>query len=807
MIGGSRVGFRKKPHQQSAWLQLLLAVGLFQGRLSPDSSLPQAPWSNYPEGLHHSHSLRGGIGALQLTGAPLTPSLHPKGLLWGEDDEHHLLVDDDFERLSYLYRRAHSHLIAYLAEDLQDRPSGASAAGPTTIDDPQQADSLTREDADLIEILWKQDVDLGIPLEDYRPVQNTASPVQQHPVNSLTTFPASTAGQPKAFPTPITPFGPQQQLDPQNQQALSSTGQYFATSTADKPIKKGYEVEVHEPHRISIDTETGEPIFEPLPGPSSLANGTLSLTGNSTSDSFLDALMDVVDDELFCGDGEWAGLGGNSMGSSSSAVSLNGSDPSGDPFSGVLLHNASLPSAMDPSIGFASSANVSQQVNLQSGQVSNGIHQSVVSNGHATCGVPEDARSMSEQQNAQAANCFGCQTSCGGQESESFRGLPNGAVCSESTFSNGRQGRSACSTAVAMCKQNEGQGIGYAASDTGVSSMYSDECDEEWMDGASEASHEHEQLVVGDGELNYHSNSSSTSSSMSFGSGSAGTIDSCCTVPQKKYKFFGRKPFLTCNDITRSRSHDDAHVVPQPQKIHIRSELQLHGQTLQDVQHNHSYSVPSEVGLLAPVYNVQELSISEAAGNKQVPRFKPKTPNDTTAVASSSDNATMGYVDEGAGSGPVTSSRDERRARELGIPIPTEEIVRLSIDEFNERLTRYELSDDQLALIRDIRRRGKNKVAAQNCRKRKLDQISTLQFDVDRLRETRRALEVEHEQLRRLENLADMRLRQLTDLVSTAERQGNQVTNQINSGALGQTSVRPTAATGAIPKNSANLKL
>lgn len=63
-------------------------------------------------------------------------------------------------------------------------------------------------------------------------------------------------------------------------------------------------------------------------------------------------------------------------------------------------------------------------------------------------------------------------------ESESFRGLPNGAVCSESTFSNGRQGRSACSTAVAMCKQNEGQGIGYAASDTGVSSMYSDECDE-----------------------------------------------------------------------------------------------------------------------------------------------------------------------------------------------------------------------------------------------------------------------------------------------------------------------------------------
>lgn len=146
MIGGGRIGLRKKPHQQSAWLQLLLAVGLFRWRL-PDSSMTPASWSNYPEGLHHSHSLRGGMGALQLTGAPLAPSLHPKSLQWAtDDDEHqHLFVNDHFERLSYLYRRAHSHLIAYLAEDLQNRPSGASATGPTAIDESQQADSLTRE--------------------------------------------------------------------------------------------------------------------------------------------------------------------------------------------------------------------------------------------------------------------------------------------------------------------------------------------------------------------------------------------------------------------------------------------------------------------------------------------------------------------------------------------------------------------------------------------------------------------------------------------------------------------------------------
>lgn len=52
------------------------------------------------------------------------------------------------------------------------------------------------------------------------------------------------------------------------------------------------------------------------------------------------------------------------------------------------------------------------------------------------------------------------------------------------------------------------------------------------------------------------------------------------------------------------------------------------------------------------------------------------------------------------------------------------------MDEFNERLSKYELSESQLSLIRDIRRRGKNKVAAQNCRKRKLDQIMCLADEV-----------------------------------------------------------------------------
>ncbi|KAH9368675.1 hypothetical protein HPB48_004694 [Haemaphysalis longicornis] len=93
------------------------------------------------------------------------------------------------------------------------------------------------------------------------------------------------------------------------------------------------------------------------------------------------------------------------------------------------------------------------------------------------------------------------------------------------------------------------------------------------------------------------------------------------------------------------------------------------------------------------------------------------------------------------------ASRDEKRARALNLPLSNAEIVDLPIDEFNERLAKYELTEAQLALIRDIRRRGKNKVAAQNCRKRKLDQIMSLQQDVETLHLERQELERRHEEL------------------------------------------------------------
>ncbi|KAM6268489.1 nuclear factor erythroid 2-related factor 2 isoform 2-T2 [Porphyrio hochstetteri] len=85
-------------------------------------------------------------------------------------------------------------------------------------------------------------------------------------------------------------------------------------------------------------------------------------------------------------------------------------------------------------------------------------------------------------------------------------------------------------------------------------------------------------------------------------------------------------------------------------------------------------------------------------------------------------------------------TRDEQRAKALQIPFPVEKIINLPVDDFNEMMSKEQFNEAQLALIRDIRRRGKNKVAAQNCRKRKLENIVELEQDLSNLKDEREKL-------------------------------------------------------------------
>lgn len=168
-----------------------------------------------------------------------------------------------------------------------------------------------------------------------------------------------------------------------------------------------------------------------------------------------------------------------------------------------------------------------------------------------------------------------------------------------------------------------------------------------------------------------------------------------------------------------------------------------------DVYNNHTYAATGSVTASDIAAAVKVRSQASSSSRKTM---KPEAETDGDSIVSNeSEDAQF--------------SRDEKRARSLNIPIPTCDIINLPIDEFNEKLAKYDLTEAQLSLIRDIRRRGKNKVAAQNCRKRKMDQIHSLQTDVDRTLAQKVQLESRQAHLLSLRELARDKYAKLYKLV------------------------------------------
>ncbi|XP_061598341.1 nuclear factor erythroid 2-related factor 3 [Cololabis saira] len=107
-------------------------------------------------------------------------------------------------------------------------------------------------------------------------------------------------------------------------------------------------------------------------------------------------------------------------------------------------------------------------------------------------------------------------------------------------------------------------------------------------------------------------------------------------------------------------------------------------------------------------------------------------------------------------------SRDELRARAMCIPFSAFQIVNMPVEEFMEVLDTHGFSAEQVTLLRDIRRRGKNKLAAQNCRKRKLDAITGLQEEVERLQAQRDRLLREKQLTAKTMGAVGQQIKQLT---------------------------------------------
>ncbi|XP_068996237.1 transcription factor NF-E2 45 kDa subunit isoform X2 [Embiotoca jacksoni] len=171
-----------------------------------------------------------------------------------------------------------------------------------------------------------------------------------------------------------------------------------------------------------------------------------------------------------------------------------------------------------------------------------------------------------------------------------------------------------------------------------------------------------------------------------------------------------------------------------------------------------------------PSYFQPQPSLSRTQPGPLTPRsVKPQGPaaalsdlyNDSPTSSRGSSQHNMYTKPQESISSPAPLSRDERRALALKIPFPMDKIINLPVDDFNELLTQYTLTDSQLALVRDIRRRGKNKVAAQNCRKRKLESIIHLERELNQLQAQREHLAQERLEFQR--SLSFIKCR-LTDL-------------------------------------------
>ncbi|KAJ3608719.1 hypothetical protein NHX12_023249, partial [Muraenolepis orangiensis] len=152
--------------------------------------------------------------------------------------------------------------------------------------------------------------------------------------------------------------------------------------------------------------------------------------------------------------------------------------------------------------------------------------------------------------------------------------------------------------------------------------------------------------------------------------------------------------------------------------------------------------------------------------------------------------------DEDQGLDGRESSRDEMRARALCIPFTALQIINMPVDEFLEVLEAHGFSSAQVTLLRDIRRRGKNKLAAQNCRKRKLDAITGLQEEVSRLQARRNRLLREKQLTAKTMGAVGHQIKQLSrDVLSRLrDDSGRPLTPErytLQCGANGRVSVQP----------------
>ncbi|XP_013856879.1 nuclear factor erythroid 2-related factor 2a [Austrofundulus limnaeus] len=199
-----------------------------------------------------------------------------------------------------------------------------------------------------------------------------------------------------------------------------------------------------------------------------------------------------------------------------------------------------------------------------------------------------------------------------------------------------------------------------------------------------------------------------------------------------------------------------------PSKSAYGGESFRYDSEMEDMDHSPG-SAESEYSEIFPLnYQLDNPESEVPASSTGEPEQEKKPKQHTVDPAEKSGHSGAPFTkDKPKRRSDVRLSRDEQKAKTLKIPFTVDMIINLPVDDFNELMSKHQLNEAQLALVRDIRRRGKNKVAAQNCRKRKMENIVGLEGELDSLNEEKERLL--KEKSKNMTDLKEMK-QQLTSL-------------------------------------------